>query len=142
MAGRKKAKSEKAKEKAKAKRKRLLAAKKKAAQLLADFPPFEWTHLTPSPVIGVDEVGRGCLAGRVYAAAVILPVDFVHDGITDSKLISEERRTEIAVEIRKAAQVCVAFAEVEEIDSINILKASLLAMKRAIQGLGVTSGTV
>lgn len=106
------------------------------------YPPFEYHHLKPSPIIGVDEVGRGCLAGRVYAAAVILPLDFVHDGITDSKLISESRRTLIAEEIKRAAQVSLAFAEVEEIDSINILKASLLAMKRAIEGLGVKSGTV
>lgn len=118
-------------------------AEKKAAQIALEFPPFDCSQLS-GPVIGVDEVGRGCLAGRVYAAAVILPptFTFASDAITDSKLISEERRTEIAAEIRKAAQVSIAFAEVEEIDEINILKASLLAMKRAIAGLGVKSGTV
>lgn len=110
-------------------------------KLLKEFPPFDHSHLK-GPIIGVDEVGRGCLAGRVYAAAVILPQNFTHDGITDSKLIPEVRRTQIAAEIRNVAQVCVAFAEVEEIDEINILKASLLAMKRAVEGLGVESGTV
>lgn len=139
---RKKHLSEKTKLKLKSAKKRLLEAKKKAAKFLADFPPFDYANLNPSPVIGVDEVGRGCLAGRVYAAAVILPEGFIHDGITDSKLISEERRLTIASEIRQAARVSVAFAEVEEIDELNILKASLLAMKRAIEGLGVESGTV
>lgn len=126
---------------AKAKRKKVLK-KKKAKKIAIEYPPFEYEHLEPSPIIGVDEVGRGCLAGRVYAAAVILPQGYKHEGITDSKLISEERRSELANEIRNVAQVSVAFAEVEEIDSINILKASLLAMKRAIEGLGVKSGTV
>ncbi len=127
--------------KAKKKKKKLTAKAKLMRKLLREFPPFEYAHLS-GPVIGVDEVGRGCLAGRVYAAAVILPQDYTHEEITDSKLVAEERRTEIASEIRKVAQVCVAFAEVEEIDEINILKASLLAMKRAIEGLGVKSGTV
>ncbi len=123
------------------KRKKMTAKAKLMRKLMRDFPPFDHSHLA-GPIIGVDEVGRGCLAGRVYAAAVILPQDYTHTEITDSKLIPENRRTEIANEIRKVAQVCVAFAEVEEIDEINILKASLLAMKRAIDGLGVKSGTV
>lgn len=110
-------------------------------KLMRAFPPYDHAHHT-GPIIGVDEVGRGCLAGRVYAAAVILPQDFAADEITDSKLIPEERRTTIARSIRSAAHVCIAFAEVEEIDEINILKASLLAMKRAVEGLQVTSGTV
>lgn len=122
-------------------KKKITKKSKLLKKLMREFPPFDCANL-PGPVIGVDEVGRGCLAGRVYAAAVILPQDFTQTEITDSKLIPEERRTVIALEIRQVAQVCVAFAEVEEIDEINILKASLLAMKRAVDGLGVKSGTV
>lgn len=139
MATTKKSKSAKASAKKSPKKKKKLTLKQKMA---IAYPPFEYAHLKPAPIIGVDEVGRGCLAGRVYAAAVILPSGYINDSITDSKLISEERRNEISEDIKKVAQVCVAFAEVEEIDSINILKASLLAMKRAVEGLGIKSGTV
>jgi ribonuclease HII len=103
--------------------------------------PFAWRDLVPPPVIGVDEVGRGCLAGRVYAAAVILqgPID---EAYTDSKLLSEKRRDELSAHILMHHQVSIAFASVDEIDQINILQASLLAMHRAIDGLGVISGHV
>ncbi len=60
-----------------------------------NYPPFEWKKLRPAPVIGVDEVGRGCLAGPVYAAACILNSDLYLDQITDSKLISEIRREKL-----------------------------------------------
>ena len=107
---------------------------------------FEWQSLSPGPIIGVDEVGRGCLAGPVFAAAVILPDDFAqnfkHEKITDSKLISESRRTELSKLILDHAQVGIGFASVGEIDRINILQASFLAMRRAIENLGIMSGHV
>lgn len=102
-----------------------------------DFEPFPWEELNPQPVIGVDEVGRGCLAGPVYAAAVILPEPLQIVGLTDSKKLSEKRRSELALLIHGHCQVALGFATVEEIDKLNILQASLLAMKRAIEGLKV-----
>lgn len=103
---------------------------------------FEWKTLLPNPIIGVDEVGRGCLAGPVFAAAVILPPDFKVRGVTDSKLLSEERREELAEKIQAVAQVGIGFASVGEIDRLNILQASFLAMRRAIENLGVGIGHV
>ena len=89
-------------------------------------------------VCGVDEAGRGPLAGPVYAAAVILDPDRPIIGLNDSKKLSEKRREELACLIREnALSWAVASASVEEIDSINILQASLLAMKRAIEKLSV-----
>lgn len=84
-------------------------------------------------IAGVDEVGRGPLAGPVVAAAVILDPDCPISGLMDSKVLSEKKREYLAEEIRKSA-ICWAIgrAEVEEIDDINILQASLLAMKRAV----------
>ena len=99
------------------------------------YEPFDWRALSPQPVIGVDEVGRGCLAGPVYAAAVILPEVFSIEGLTDSKKLSASRREELSLAIHEQCEVCIACATVEEIDEINILQASLLAMKRAIEGL-------
>lgn len=89
-------------------------------------------------VAGVDEVGRGPLAGAVYAAAVILdPVDAL-DGLRDSKQLSDAKRRELDREIRsRAIACCVATATVEEIDEINILQASMLAMERAVSGLQI-----
>lgn len=91
------------------------------------------------PVIcGVDEAGRGPLAGDVYAAAVILNEGTLIDYLNDSKKISEKRRELLFDEItEKAAAYCVATATVEEIDSLNILQAAMLAMRRAVEGLGV-----
>jgi ribonuclease HII len=87
---------------------------------------------------GVDEVGRGPLAGDVVAAAVILDPSNPIQGLADSKKLSEKRREALAQEIReKALSYCVARASVEEIDRINILQASLLAMKRAVEGLSI-----
>lgn len=87
-------------------------------------------------VCGVDEAGRGPLAGAVYAAAVILdPLRSIR-GLADSKVLSERKRSALEVEIReKAFAFCVAQASVAEIDTLNILQASLLAMKRAVEGL-------
>ncbi len=87
-------------------------------------------------VCGVDEAGRGPLAGAVYAAAVILNPDRQIVGLADSKVLSEKRRVALAKEIREhAIAYCVASASVSEIDAINILQATLLAMKRAVEGL-------
>lgn len=92
-----------------------------------------------SPVIcGVDEAGRGPLAGDVYAAAVILDDDTLIEYLNDSKKISETRREKLYGEIiEKAKAYCIATASVEEIDRMNILEATMLAMKRAVEGLGI-----
>lgn len=85
---------------------------------------------------GVDEVGRGCLFGPVAAAAVILPVNCRIPGIRDSKLIPYEERLKLSGRIRQEAiAFSVAFASVEEILEINILQASRLAMRRAVEAL-------
>ena len=87
---------------------------------------------------GVDEVGRGPLAGPVVAAAVILDPDRPIDGLNDSKKLSARRRETLAVKIRaRALAWAVAEASVEEIDGINILQASLLAMRRAVESLAI-----
>ncbi len=106
------------------------------------YDAFEWRGLKPQPVIGVDEVGRGCLAGPVYAAAVIIPETYDTQGLTDSKKLSEKRRDELSKRIHQGCQVSLGFATVEEIDKINILWASLLAMKRAVDGLKQKSAHV
>jgi ribonuclease HII len=93
-------------------------------------------------VIGVDEVGRGCLAGPVYAAAVCFKSNKLSNLVTDSKLLSEKRREELAVEILALHHVGLGFATVEEIDEINILQASLLAMKRAVEKLEIVTGHI
>jgi len=107
-----------------------------------DVDSFPWKELTPQPVIGVDEVGRGCLAGPVYAAAVILPEPLNILGLTDSKKLSGKRRSELALLIHEHCQVSLGFATVAEIDNLNILQASLLAMKRAIEGLKINTAHV
>lgn len=87
---------------------------------------------------GVDEAGRGPLAGPVFAAAVILPRDYTHDVLNDSKKLSEKKREQVYDDIiRDAVSFCVAQASEEEIDEINILNATFLAMKRAVLGLSV-----
>lgn len=92
-----------------------------------------------SILCGVDEAGRGPLAGDVYAAAVILKKDAVIEGVNDSKKLSEKKREKLFDEIiEKSEAYCVATASVEEIDSINILQATMLAMTRAVKGLGIT----
>lgn len=85
---------------------------------------------------GVDEVGRGPLAGDVVAAAVVLDEHRPIQGLADSKKLSEKKREILFSEIcEKAISYCVARANVEEIDQLNILHASMLAMKRAVEGL-------
>ena len=86
-------------------------------------------------ICGVDEVGRGPLAGPVTAAAVILDPARIPDGLNDSKALTEARRTALFTTILQVAQVSVAHASVEEIDELNILRASHLAMERAVNGL-------
>lgn len=89
-------------------------------------------------VAGVDEVGRGPLAGDVVTAAVILDPDKPIEGLRDSKKLSESRRSELAVQIReRSLSWAVARASVAEIDELNILQASLLAMHRAVEALAV-----
>ncbi|MBR5984438.1 MAG: ribonuclease HII [Bacteroidales bacterium] len=88
---------------------------------------------------GCDEAGRGCLAGPVYAASVILPPDYKNDMLNDSKQLSEKKRDELRVEIeRDAIAFCVASMDNNEIDQINILKASILSMHKAVSGLKIT----
>jgi ribonuclease HII len=88
------------------------------------------------PMAGVDEVGRGPLAGPVVAAAVILDDRRTIRGLNDSKLLTADERERLDGEIRKRAICCfVAEASVEEIDRLNILRAALLAMRRAVEGL-------
>lgn len=88
-------------------------------------------------VAGVDEVGRGPLAGPVTAAAVILDPARIPDGLRDSKAIPKDRLEAIAARIHDMAEVSIAHASVEEIDRLNILHASMLAMERAVAGLMV-----
>lgn len=91
-----------------------------------------------SAICGVDEAGRGPLCGPVVAAACILPVDCVIEGLNDSKKLTEKKREALFDVILEKAVCCsVAQASVEEIDALNILEATLLAMRRAIAGLSV-----
>mgnify|MGYP003637276059 CR=1 FL=1 len=90
------------------------------------------------PVCGVDEAGRGPWAGPVSAGAVILNPDDLPDGINDSKALSHARREQLEIEIKaRAISWSVGFATVEEIDTLNILQATGLAMHRAVEGLSV-----
>ena len=92
-------------------------------------------------ICGVDEAGRGPLAGAVYAAAVILNPDKPISGLADSKKLSEKKRDMLAIEIKQHALAwAIASSSVEEIDRINILQASLLAMKRAVEAMQLQFG--
>lgn len=89
-------------------------------------------------VCGVDEAGRGPLAGAVYAAAVILNAKRPISGLADSKVLTEKERVRLTAEIKEHALAwAISSADVDEIDRINILQASLLAMRRAIEGLSI-----
>jgi len=96
------------------------------------------TYISQQLIAGVDEAGRGPLAGPVIAAAVILDATKPIEGLADSKVLSAARREELAALIRERS-LCWALgrAEVEEIDSLNILRASLLAMQRAVTALSL-----
>ena len=106
---------------------------RKSSRLLEQLG-LPWT--TPGLLAGVDEAGRGPLAGPVVAAAVILDDLQPIRGLADSKVISPRQREKLFDEIRaKALACCIAEASVEEIDRLNILQATLLAMRRAVEGL-------
>ena len=96
-------------------------------------------NLVEDLVAGVDEVGRGPLCGAVVTAAVILDPARPIAGLNDSKKLTEARREKLYDEIcEKALSWCIARAEVEEIDELNILHATMLAMQRAVEGLSIT----
>lgn len=89
-------------------------------------------------ICGIDEAGRGPLAGPVYAAAVILPMDLEIDGLNDSKKLSEKKREALFdIICEKAISYSIGIATEEEIDEINILNATFLAMRRAVDGLHI-----
>lgn len=112
----------------------------RALKIYKELFDFDAEIRTHYPVFcGVDEAGRGPLAGDVYAAAVILPAGLEIPGLNDSKKLSETRREELAPVIKeKATAWCIASASVEEIERLNILQAAMLAMRRAVEGLSVT----
>lgn len=92
---------------------------------------------------GCDEVGRGCLAGSVYAAAVILPKDYINEGLNDSKKLTPTKRYRLREEIeRDAIAWAIGIVTPEEIDRINILNASILAMHRALDALTIRPQTL
>ncbi|MGL6021682.1 MAG: ribonuclease HII, partial [Chitinophagaceae bacterium] len=88
---------------------------------------------------GIDEVGRGCLAGDIFAAAVILPKDFFHPLLNDSKQVKPSIREQLTPYIKQhAIAYNIAVAKIETIEKINILQATFLAMNLAIEGLKIT----
>ncbi|MCD8096249.1 MAG: ribonuclease HII [Ruminococcus sp.] len=105
---------------------------------------FDLSYYDKYPLLcGTDEAGRGPLAGDVFAAAVIFSPDTVIDGINDSKKLSPKKREQLFDEIKqKALYWAIAAASVEEIDRLNILQCSMLAMKRAVDKLEVVSDLV
>lgn len=105
-------------------------------------PSFKLEKAHPLPLAGVDEAGRGPLAGPVVAAAVILDRRRVPRGIDDSKKLSADTRADLCRKIRGVAHVGVGIATVEEIDEINILWATMLAMERAVAALGLEPAMV
>ena len=95
-----------------------------------------YKRLHKGPVAGVDEAGRGPLAGPVVAAAVVLDPRCIPEGIDDSKALTAAKRERLCAELLACAKVGVGMASVEEIDSLNIFWASMLAMTRAVAALG------
>ncbi len=100
------------------------------------LPDLSLEASLPPPVAGVDEAGRGPWAGPVVAAAVILPPGGAPDGIDDSKRLSRARRAELYGRLRATAAVGIGEAGVDEIDVLNVLRATMLAMRRAVEALG------
>jgi len=98
-------------------------------------PHYDFEREGPLPVCGIDEVGRGPWAGPVVAAAVILDPAAIPDGLNDSKRLAPERRAELAALLEARALVALGVASVAEIEAMNILQASFLAMRRAVLGL-------
>ncbi len=111
---------------------------------LPPAPTMEWEATAVAEgyarVCGIDEAGRGPLAGPVVAAAVILPAGYELPGLTDSKKLTARRREQLYAALMEDVRVCksVASASVEEIDTLNILRATHLAMRRAAEGLAAT----
>ena len=99
------------------------------------MPDFKFETDLGCRVAGVDEVGRGPLAGPVTAAAVVLDPNNIPEGLNDSKKLSAKKRSVLYEQLLQCADVSIAHASVAEIDEINILRASHLAMERAISGL-------
>lgn len=118
-------------------------ASKKSAEPL-DFRYED--SFAPRVVCGTDEAGRGPLAGRVYAAAVILPDEIRNApfvaALRDSKKLSPKKRDSLAEDIKRYAPYAVAYSEVEEIERLNILEASLLAMRRAVSALSLSPDVI
>ncbi|KQM28182.1 MULTISPECIES: ribonuclease HII [unclassified Sphingomonas] len=106
------------------------------------MPDFSHEARYAGPVAGVDEAGRGPLAGPVVAAAVILDRDCVPEGLNDSKQLSAKRRAMLHARLLECATVGVGIASVEEIDRLNILWATMLAMERAVDALGIAPAKV
>ena len=96
----------------------------------------KYKRLHKGPVAGVDEAGRGPLAGPVVAAAVVLDPRCIPEGIDDSKVLTAAKRERLCAELLACARVGVGIASVEEIDSLNIFWATMLAMTRAVDALG------
>ena len=104
---------------------------------MKNTPNFEFENAAPHPVCGVDEVGRGPWAGPVMAAAVILDPTQIPEGLNDSKKLTAARRGVLFEAIMATATVSIGVASVQEIDQINILQATFLAMKRAVDALDI-----
>lgn len=105
-------------------------------------PSFRYEREHPEPAVGVDEAGRGPLAGPVVAAAVILDRRRVPHGIDDSKKLGAEARESLYARITRVAGWSVGIVDVEEIDRLNIYHATMLAMSRAVDALGIEPGMV
>ena len=106
--------------------------------VISHYIPVQRSGKGYKAICGVDEAGRGPLAGPVCAAAVILPPNTIIDGVNDSKKLTEKKREALFDVIKESAvSYSIAYASVEEIESINILNATMLAMKRAVEGLDV-----
>ena len=105
-------------------------------------PSYKFDQEYETPIIGVDEVGRGPLAGPVISAAIVLNKEKIPEGINDSKKLSKKKREVINEELISQHKFAIGIASVEEIDKINILQASLLAMKRAVLNLNIKPQTI
>jgi ribonuclease HII len=122
---------------------RMTRVRRKAGAAASGYQPDLLAPADRGLSCGVDEAGRGPLAGPVFAAAVILDPQYAIAGLADSKTLSAKQRERLAGEIKTHALAwAVAFASVEEIDTLNILQASLLAMRRAVESLAVTPDEV
>ncbi len=106
------------------------------------MPGLKHEKLCLAPVVGVDEAGRGPLAGPVVAAAVILPAKGVPRGIDDSKKLSAKERDRLALRLRDCATIGIGIVEPAEIDTLNIYWATMKAMTLAVEALGIAPGHV